>query len=46
MSKLRRPWLLLTLLGLGLAAAGVATGEMDQVFHKAILICLECIGIG
>ncbi len=46
MTKLRRPWLWLSLLGLMLVAAGVATGEMNQVFRKAILICLECIGIG
>lgn len=46
MTEPRRPWLPLTLLGIALAAAGAALGEMEQVFRKAVLICLECIGIG
>ena len=32
--------------GLGLMLLGAARGEMTVVFHKAIRICLECIGIG
>lgn len=27
-------------------AIGVARGEVDTVLRKAIMICLECIGIG
>ncbi len=35
---------------LGLAAAGILTGmslgEPDIILHKAVILCLECIGIG
>lgn len=27
-------------------AAGVQNGEIETVFRKATMICLECIGIG
>ncbi|MDR0730161.1 MAG: hypothetical protein LBF63_00720 [Treponema sp.] len=26
--------------------AGIALGDMELVFRKAIFVCLECIGIG
>lgn len=45
--KLRRilPFLLIVL-AVGMIAGGVLLGQHTEVFHKAIRICLECIGIG
>lgn len=34
------------LVAIFLLAAGIKTGEPLVVLHKAIFICLECIGIG
>jgi predicted anti-sigma-YlaC factor YlaD len=31
---------------LAFIVAGVVQGDFTDTFHKAILICLECIGIG
>ncbi|MDR0641378.1 MAG: hypothetical protein LBG07_02855 [Treponema sp.] len=33
-------------LGLVFVITGIALGDMELVFKKAIFICLECIGIG
>jgi hypothetical protein len=43
--KIRPGWILLAL-GLALAVAGILRGETWRVLTKAIIICLECIGIG
>ena len=32
--------------GAGCLAAGLAAGQYAETLHKAILICLECVGIG
>ncbi len=49
--RLRRllPWLapaLLLAAGAGFVLLGIARGEMETVFQKAVRVCLECIGIG
>ena len=48
MSFLREngPALLLLALGLALLIFGLARGEGEIVFRKAVNICLECIGLG
>ena len=39
-------WLLLLVAALLLGGYGLFRGEAVEVFEKARLICLECIGIG
>jgi hypothetical protein len=36
----------LVLLGAGLIALGIHRGELTEIMRKAVVICLECIGIG
>ena len=38
-------WALLGL-GIGLVVYGAATGQAASTLRKAILICLECMGLG
>lgn len=47
--KRLRPWLLpaaLIAAGAAFVWLGIARGEMETVYQKAIRVCLECIGIG
>ncbi|WP_255946859.1 CD1871A family CXXC motif-containing protein [Brucepastera parasyntrophica] len=30
----------------GLLLAGILLGDLPLIFRKAVMICLECIGIG
>lgn len=48
MSRRNRNWIRIGLLVSGglLMGAGIARGEMAEVFLKATRICLECVGIG
>jgi hypothetical protein len=34
------------LLGIALAVTGILRGELREILKKAVVICLECIGIG
>ena len=33
-------------IGVAMMVFGIYRGEIDEVFTKAVRICLECIGIG
>jgi len=37
---------LILVLGIALIAAGIKQGDYRDTLMKAIMICLECIGIG
>lgn len=42
----RRAWLLGVLAGALFLAIGAWLGQLDVIWKKAVMICLECIGIG
>ncbi|MCR5655617.1 MAG: hypothetical protein K6G07_08285 [Lachnospiraceae bacterium] len=37
---------ILLVVSLALTAYGIVSGDLVDVFHKAAVICTECIGIG
>ncbi len=39
-------WLYGILAGILCFAAGLAKGQFSMIWQKAVMICLECIGIG
>lgn len=39
-------WLWGLLIGLGLLGLGCAQGQLAVIWQKAVMICMECIGIG
>lgn len=41
-----RAWALGALLGALFLGIGAAGGQLDVIWKKAVMICLECIGIG
>jgi len=41
-----RVWLFWLAAGIAMAVFGMFRGEVGVIFRKAVLICLECIGIG
>ncbi len=36
----------LIIISLCLCAAGIFAGDMQDIFRKAVFICMECIGLG
>lgn len=42
----RHAWLLGTLAGVLLLGIGAFQGQFAVIWKKAVMICLECIGIG
>ncbi len=45
-SKKMPKWVWGVSAGLLLLVAGSVSGQYDDIYRKAIMICLECIGIG
>lgn len=41
-----RAWALGALAGALFLGLGAAQGQLDVIWKKAVMICLECIGIG
>ena len=39
-------WLAEVLLGALFLGVGAYSGQLENMYRKAIMICLECIGIG
>ena len=39
-------WLLGVLAGILFLGIGAAQGQLEVIWKKAVIICLECIGIG
>jgi len=43
---MRKKQVILIILSVSAIIAGVYRGELTDIFRKATLICLECIGVG
>ena len=39
-------WMVGLCIGVGFLTVGVLSGQLEDLYRKAIMICLECIGIG
>ena len=44
--QLSRISVFLIIISLCLCAAGIFTGDTQDIFRKAVFICMECIGLG
>lgn len=45
-SSKRYAWVLGTLAGVLFLGAGALQGQLGVIWKKAVMVCLECIGIG
>lgn len=45
LKKHTRTWILLAL-GIIFVCVGIARGEAEVVFRRAVNVCMECIGLG
>lgn len=41
-----RIWSITLTLGIILLIIGINEGQLEDIYRKAVMICLECIGIG
>lgn len=39
-------WIVGVVSGVLLLGIGVLNGQLEEMYRKAVMICLECIGIG
>lgn len=46
MNKRRAAAIAILAVGILLIAAGIYRGEIDAIFKKAVIVCMECIGLG
>ena len=46
MNKRRAAGIAILVLGILLIVAGVFRGELDAILKKAVIVCMECIGLG
>ena len=44
--KIFKPWTLGILTGILFLGTGALQGQLAVIWQKAVVICLECIGIG
>lgn len=47
-NRLKRipPWTICFGIGIIFLIIGIFGGQLEEIYRKAIMICLECIGIG
>jgi hypothetical protein len=41
-----RIWPITLMLGIIFLIVGINEGQLEDIYRKAVMICLECIGIG
>ena len=45
-TKRRMLRIILLIAGVCMMAVGIFRGEASEIFRKAVVVCMECIGIG